>query len=170
MTLPVRAGVRVTRLALHATLTASARALTLVGGALQSVTGHNGLATQAPDLPARPAPSAPPSPAPVIERTPPPVAEAVEPAHVSEEPELVAEVAEPGAEEGAGASVTVDEPWEGYALLKAKDVVDRLTRAGSAELAAIQLYESSHKQRETVLSAVTRELRRQTAGLPDQPR
>ena len=57
---------------------------------------------------------------------------------------------------------------EGYALLNAKDVVDRLARAGSAELAAIQLYESSHKRRETVLSAVTRELRRQTAGAPDQ--
>jgi hypothetical protein len=159
MTLPVRAGVRVTRLALHMTLTASARALTLVGGALQSATGHNGQATQAP-----------PSPAPVLDSTPPPVAEAIEPAHVSEEPELVAELAEPGAEEGAGASVTVDEPWDGYALLKATDVVDRLARAGSAELAAIQLYESSHKQRETVLTAVTREFRRQTAGAPDQPR
>ncbi len=51
--------------------------------------------------------------------------------------------------------MTVDEPWDGYALLNATDVVDRLARAGSAS---------------SPLTAVTRELRRQTAGAPDQPR
>ncbi len=108
------------------------------------------------------APAAGPEPEPTAELE-------LEPAHVSEGLELVAEIAEPGAEDGAGASVTVDEPWEGFALLGARDVVDQLARAGLAELAAIQLYESTHKQRETVLSAVTRELRKQNAGAhPDQ--
>src|SRR5689334_19972782 len=36
-----------------------------------------------------------------------------EPAHISEEPELVEEFAEPGAEDGAGAEVHVQEPWDG---------------------------------------------------------
>ncbi|MGZ4296959.1 MAG: hypothetical protein ACXVE4_07330, partial [Solirubrobacteraceae bacterium] len=37
-----------------------------------------------------------------------------EPSHVSEEPELVAEFAEPGAEEGVGAQLRIVEPWAGY--------------------------------------------------------
>ena len=36
-----------------------------------------------------------------------------EPVHVSEEPELVREEAEPGAEDGAGAQLRVAEPWNG---------------------------------------------------------
>jgi hypothetical protein len=132
MTLPMRAGVRVTRFALHTTLTTAARALTLAGGALQSVTRHDGHAPQAARAPYAPGrrgetvaakPLA--SPPPVLDPAPPPIAEALEPPHVSEEPELV------------------------------------------AEFAAIQLYESSHKRRETLLNAVTRALRRQGAGAPD---
>ena len=41
MTLPVRVGVRVTRSALHTTLSVAARAMTLAGDTLQSVTGHD---------------------------------------------------------------------------------------------------------------------------------
>ncbi len=217
MTLPVRAGVRVTRFAFNTTLTVSARALTLAGDVLQSFTGQhedapsppqrrqNGAAaderpSRAPNgtppkrapssrassrpkpasetaaepaaqTPAEPAAQTPPRPVDV----PPEPADAQpepepEPIHVSEEPELVAEVAEPGAEEGAGASITVDEPWEGYAHLSAKDIVDRLAGADSAELAAIQLFESTHKKRETVLTAVERELRKENASpRPDRP-
>lgn len=184
MTLPVRVGVRVTRSALHTTLSAAARGMTLAGDALQSVTGHDdhplpapsrSAETAVPDLrPASrspsPLPLAKPVRAPAAGPEPEPTAELEpEPAHVSEGLELVAEIAEPGAEDGAGASVTVDEPWEGFALLGARDVVDQLARAGLAELAALQLYESTHKQRETVLSAVTRELRKQNRGAhPDQ--
>jgi hypothetical protein len=188
MTLPVRVGVRVTRSALHTTLSVAARAMTLAGDALQSVTGHDDHPRPAPartaettvpeSRPAPPSPAPSPSPSPVAEPVRAPAAGPEpepaaglerEPAHVSEDPELVAEIAEPGAEDGAGASVTVDEPWEGFALLGARDVVDQLARAGLAELAAIQLYESTHKQRETVLRAVTRELRKQSAGAhPDQ--
>jgi hypothetical protein len=81
------------------------------------------------------------------------------PPHVSEEPALAAEIAEPGAEDGAGAAVRVDEPWPGYRALNAKDVVARIASADAAELAAIQLFESSHQRRQTVLSAVERQLR-----------
>ncbi len=82
-----------------------------------------------------------------------------EPVHVSEEPELVEEFSEPGAEEGAGAEVHVDEPWEGYQRLNAREVIARLESASAAELAAIQLYESGHRGRHTILAAVERELR-----------
>jgi hypothetical protein len=87
-----------------------------------------------------------------------------EPVHVSEEPELVDEVAEPGAEDGAGASVHVEEPWDGYEQMRADDVIDRLTGATPAELAAIQLYESKQKSRTTVLKAVRRELQISTGS------
>ena len=176
MTLPVRAGVRVTQCALHMSLTVSARTLSLAGGALQSLAGRpDRMPEHAPAVrprparawPARarpvataPAPPPTPTPTPTQLHVPPPAplaAPAPPPAHVSEEPELVAEVAEPGAEDGAGASVTIVEPWEGYDLLTAKDVVDRLANAGPAELAAIELYESTHRQRETVLRAVRKE-------------
>jgi hypothetical protein len=89
-----------------------------------------------------------------------------EPLHVSEEPVLAAEVAERGAEEGAGAQIRVDEPWPGYRELHADDIVARINTAGAAELAAIQLYESAHKRRETVLSAVGRQLELTNRGGP----
>jgi hypothetical protein len=81
-----------------------------------------------------------------------------EPIHVSEEPELAAELAEPGAEEGAGAEVRIEEPWPGYSRLNAEELISRLTASDPAELAAIQLYESAHQRRQTVLSAVERQL------------
>jgi hypothetical protein len=71
----------------------------------------------------------------------------------------VREDSEPGAEEGAGAGVTVEEPWEGYARMNAKEVIARLGDATGAELAAVSLYESSNRSRRTVLEAVRRQLR-----------
>jgi hypothetical protein len=91
-----------------------------------------------------------------------------EPVHVSEEPELVQEVAEPGAEDGAGASVTIGEPWPGYARMTAKQVIERLTDATAAELAAVQLYESINRDRQTVRAAAERNLKSKTGrGSPD---
>lgn len=87
-----------------------------------------------------------------------------EPAHVSEEPTLVEEFAEPGAEDGAGAEVHVEEPWEGYAKLNAKQVIAQLDATSPAQLAAVQLYESSHRRRQTILNVVQRELRRVNGG------
>jgi hypothetical protein len=80
------------------------------------------------------------------------------PEHVSEEPSLVLESAEPGAEEGAGASVQVREPWDGYARMNARTVISRLAGASAAELAAVDLYERAHRSRRTILEAVEREL------------
>jgi hypothetical protein len=92
-----------------------------------------------------------------------------EPTHISEEPELVEEIAEPGAEEGAGASVEIAEPWPGYRLLSAADVIARIDGATPAELAGIELYESAHRNRQTVLEAAQRSLKTKTGrGSPDR--
>ena len=82
------------------------------------------------------------------------------------------ELAEPGAEDGAGAEVRVAEPWPGYEQLNAKDVIARLSDVDEAELAAVELYEKTSRNRETVVSAVDRELRLRTgsAAAPDQRR
>jgi hypothetical protein len=69
-------------------------------------------------------------------------------------------VAEAGAEDGAGAQIHVAEPWAGYAQLKASDVVDQLAGRDAAELAAVELYELSHRQRRTIIDAAQHELRR----------
>jgi hypothetical protein len=76
----------------------------------------------------------------------------------------VREEAEPGAEDGAGPRVVVQEPWEGYARMSAKDVIARLAGATSAELAAVSLYESANRSRQTVLEAVQRQLRTANGG------
>jgi hypothetical protein len=93
--------------------------------------------------------------------------------HVSEEPTLVEEFAEPGAEDGAGAQVTIAEPWDGYAHLNAKEVIARVSDANAVELAAVQLYEAAHRNRETVMTVVERELRAKSgrgAATADQTR
>ena len=89
-----------------------------------------------------------------------------EPVHVSEEPELVRESAEPGAEDGAGAAVTVMEPWSGYAHMNAREVIARARQASRAELAAVSLYESRHRSRQTVLAAVDRQLKVRGGSAP----
>ena len=78
---------------------------------------------------------------------------------VDDEPELVAEFAEPGAEDGAGAQLDVEEPWEGYSEMNSGAVLARLGEATPAELAVVELYEQTHKKRQTVLSAAARRLR-----------
>jgi hypothetical protein len=113
---------------------------------------------------ARPLASEPPPPARRDPTGPPPPARPepiiAEPAHVSEEPVLVREEAETGAEDGAGAEVTVLEPWKDYARMGARDVIVRARSATPAELAAVRLYEASHRSRQTVLDAVDRQLKR----------
>jgi hypothetical protein len=104
------------------------------------------------EAPARPAPVEPAA-------SPPPTPAVDEPVHVSEEPELVRETADPGAEDGAGAAVTVMEPWNGYAHMNARDVIARARQSGPAELAAVRLYASRHRSRQTVLAAIDRQLK-----------
>jgi hypothetical protein len=79
---------------------------------------------------------------------------------VSEEPVLVAEVADAGAEEGAGPEIEVAEPWPGYDRMKAAEVVTRLEQASPAELAVTQLHERANKHRRSVLEAAERRLAR----------
>jgi hypothetical protein len=113
--------------------------------------------TAAPSAPAaRPAPTQPPAePKPrmrsVIEQ----------PRHVSEEPELVEELAEPGAEDGAGAELHIREPWEGYRDMSSREIGAKLVGASTAELAAVDLYERANRARQTILVAVARQLKSQ---------
>jgi hypothetical protein len=108
--------------------------------------------------PARPQarPPRPEPPAPERHDAPAPAPE--EPAHVGEEPELVAEAAEEGAEDGAGAEVTVEEPWAGYDRMNAADIEDRLVAEGAETAAAVSLYEASRKGRASVLEAASRSM------------
>jgi outer membrane biosynthesis protein TonB len=105
----------------------------------------------APDLAPAPAPDPAPAPAPQAPAPP-------EPAHVDSGATVVAESADAGAADGAGAEVHVDEPWEGYSRLTARDVTAQLATANPATLAVVRLYESSHRNRRTVLAAVDRRL------------
>jgi hypothetical protein len=92
----------------------------------------------------------------------PPVAP--EPMHVSEEPELVAEVADRGAEEGAGAEVHVDEPWDGYDRMTAAAIKGRLRMEGPAVAGTVRLYEAAHKGRSSVLEEAGRRTSARPSG------
>jgi hypothetical protein len=81
------------------------------------------------------------------------------PDHVDEEVVLVAEVAEEGAQDGAGPELHVDPPWDGYDRMTAADIRDRLAAATATEAAAVELYESTRKGRRSVLDAAERTLR-----------
>ena len=107
-------------------------------------------------------PPAAPAPEPTTPEPPP------APAHVTEQPELVHSYAEPGAEDGPGASVHVAEPWKGYGHMTADDVVARLAAASPEELAAVELYERVHRGRRTVLTGARDRLRR-TSGRGRRP-
>jgi hypothetical protein len=95
-----------------------------------------------------------PQPSPPAEPAPAP-----EPALVSEEPVLVAESADPGAQDGAGPEIEVAEPWEGYRRATAADVLARVAGGSAAEVAVVQLYEHTHRRRKSVLDAAERRLR-----------
>jgi hypothetical protein len=103
-------------------------------------------------------PVVPEAPPPAAD-APPPVPDELVPDHVDEEPVLVAEVAEEGAQDGVGAELHVDAPWEGYDQMRAADIRDRLTLATPAEIAAVELYESTRRARRSVLDAAEHALR-----------
>jgi hypothetical protein len=58
-----------------------------------------------------------------------------------------------GSEGGPGATVSVAEPWEGYAQMSEEQVLDRLTGADPALRAVVRLYESFNDRRSQVLYA-----------------
>lgn len=75
--------------------------------------------------------------------------------HIDEEPaEVVYTSSDEGAQEGAGASLHIDEPWPGYRAMAAADIIDRLALADTAMLAAVRLFETSSRARPSVLKAV----------------
>lgn len=123
---------------------------------------------QAPDEP-QPRQAAPARPAPTVSAPPAmpeaaapatPSVEPDEPIHIDDEPELVGEFSESGAEEGVGAEIHVQEPWDGYRHAKVAEVRERIASADMAELAVIQLYESANRKRKSVLDAVERRSKR----------
>jgi hypothetical protein len=148
ITLPLRLSLRATGLA--------------VSRAREVVERAAGLTHDDPPLPDfHSAPDAPPTrveppPRPVQTQTAAPAASA----HIDTDDELVEEVAEPGAEDGAGAQVRIAEPWTGYPDLRAADVISRLAAASPEELAAIEPYELSNRKRKTVIAAAQRQLTR----------
>src|SRR3954452_2399684 len=135
ITLPLRLGLRIAGLVLRPVAGAVEHALGLDGDAQPR---EAAAPPQAAARPVRVAPRPrrePQSRADVPE----------EPEHVSEEPVVVAEVADPGAEVGAGAQVSVAEPWDGYRQMKAADIIDRLAAATPEEVAVVQLYEGMNR-------------------------
>jgi hypothetical protein len=165
VTLPLRVG-----------LNLGGRVISTGFGLVRSVTGVEGGESVAP--PREPAPEPPPvrirpderppsrrrPPAPPdLAATAPPVeTPPVVEDHVDEEPVLAGEFADPGAEEGAHAELTIEEPWEGYRRMRVTEIRDELAGAGRELLATVELYERAHKGRRMVLEAAARRLRELT--------
>ena len=185
ITLPIRAGVCATRLAVHITARAAGAALGITRLAFGSTEPEEPDASVEVGvvIVSSPAPAeataivAPTPPEPALEPVPtavtaPEVAPAPEgqgpaeipPEHVSEGLHFVEAFAEPGAEEGAGAAVHVREPWRDYAQMTADEVIGRLVDATPEELAAVTLYEGAHRRRKTVLAAARRQLQAASAS------
>jgi hypothetical protein len=178
LTQPLRLGFRGAGLLIHETVSVSQRVLRLLGLPGAPAQRPGGTRTEdPPEAPiaappvatppvatppvATPPAATPPAAARTIIATPPvataPIA--TEPAHVSESPELVEEIAEPGAEDGAGAQVRIAEPWKGYRLMTAADIIDHLASASRAELATVELYELAGRRRKSVVAAAQRALK-----------
>jgi hypothetical protein len=86
--------------------------------------------------------------------TPPtPLRPAGDTGHVSTEPELVESFGPSDDVGDVGGTITVAEPWDGYAAQPAAAIVARLRGADPATKAVVALYERGHKNRATVLRA-----------------
>jgi hypothetical protein len=105
--------------------------------------------TRASSAPPRPRPETGDAP-----EQPAPPAAPPSPRHIDTEDTTVLSIAESGAEEGPGAELHVDPPWEGYDQMKAAEILQRLRTADPATKALVALYESSHRRRSTVMNAV----------------
>jgi len=180
ITLPARVGICATRLGIRVTTRAAGIAFgttrRMSGGskatrpAASAATARESSSTFELDVLLASSPP-PPEEAPAAP-TPPAVAPArdlgavpeIPPAHVSEGLRFVEAFAEPGAEEGAGAAVHVEEPWANYSQMTADEVIVRLADATPEELAVVALYEGVHRRRKTVLAEASRRLRSATAS------
>ncbi len=77
----------------------------------------------------------------------------IEDQHVDTEPELVESFGPSDDVGDVGGTITVAEPWDGYASQSASAIVSRLRGADAATKAVVALYERGHKNRATVLKA-----------------
>ena len=77
---------------------------------------------------------------------------------------LAAAIAEPGAENGAGPEIHIDEPWVGYGAMRADEIRERITTEDDAVVAMVELYERKHRERRSVLETAARELRRRAGS------
>jgi hypothetical protein len=73
--------------------------------------------------------------------------------HVDSEPTVVDSFGPSDDVGDVGGTITVDEPWDGYADQPATAIVQRLRGADAATKAVVALYERGHKNRATVLKA-----------------
>jgi hypothetical protein len=160
---PLRVGVQASRLALRSIVAAGEIAIELLDRVSSQDAAKAGPAVHTGEgtIFSGPGP-APERGDPVREPAAPEPPEPPEPPHVSEEPELVAESADPTAVNGAGAELSIDEPWPGYEDARAADVIAALADVTREQLALIELYEAAHRSRKSVLAAVERELKIKT--------
>jgi hypothetical protein len=82
--------------------------------------------------------------------------------HVDEGTVVVSETAEPGAEEGAGAELDVQEPWEGYDRMTGEQIIAALGQTSREALAAVELYEATTMNRRSILEAAEQRLKELT--------
>lgn len=165
ISLPLRLSARAVRLSLHTAEEAVRLTVSVAEQVIQTVRPEEAGPLETVRPRPRDEPTATrPRDEPTGGTAPEPAADAREPAHVSAEPTLVEERAEPGAENGAGAEIHIDEPWPGYERMAATEIVDRLQAADPAELAAVELYERTHRTRQSVLTAAEDRLRTATGG------
>ena len=120
----------------------------------------NGRARRPVDVEPPTSPPPPARPTPPVADSPPAVPDELIPDHADEEVVLVAEVAEEGVEDGAGPELNVEAPWDAYDEMTASEIRDRLAAADPVVAAAVNLYETTHKSRRTVLEAAERALKR----------
>jgi hypothetical protein len=73
--------------------------------------------------------------------------------HVDSEPTLVESFGPSDDVGDVGGTITVEEPWDGYATQPASAIVQRLRGADPATKAVVALYERGHKNRATILKA-----------------
>ena len=93
---------------------------------------------------------------PVVPPEPPPVPDIEDDlgGHIETEVEVVAVSADPEAPDPPGPELHVDEPWEGYRRMKVSEIAAQLEGQSAEALAAVELYESTHRNRPGVLEAV----------------
>lgn len=160
--LPVRIGLRATRIALKPASAVAWRLLNQLQHQEDRLREDEPAPSERVERPPSTWRPAPPAAPPAVVDTPPvdySEPAPVEPEHVSEEPVLVDVSADEGAEESVGASISIAEPWDGYRQMKAAEVIARIESASREELAVIELYEGMNRRRSSVLEAAERQLK-----------